>query len=49
MIAIAMIAGLIIVPVVSLITPKMKKEKVDEIFSCLDETVVVHKRNSIEE
>ena len=47
--AIAMIAGLIIVPVVSLITPKMKKEKVDEIFSCLDETVVVHKRNSIEE
>ena len=47
--AIAMIAGLIIVPVVSLITPKMKKEKVDEIFTCLDEIVVVHKRNSMEE
>ena len=47
--AIAMIAGLIIVPVVSLITPKMKKEKVEEIFTCLEETVVVHKRNSIEE
>ncbi len=47
--AIAMIAGLIIVPVVSLITPKMKKEKVDEIFTCLDEKVLVSKRKSIEE
>lgn len=47
--AVAMVAGLIIVPVVSLITPKMKKEKVDEIFSCLEETVVVHKKSSIEE
>lgn len=47
--AIAMIAGMIIVPVVSLITPKMKNEKVDEIFSCLDETVTVHRRRSIEE
>lgn len=47
--AIAMVAGLIIVPVVSLITPKMKKEKVDEIFACYDETVTVHKRRSIEE
>ncbi|MGN0506952.1 MAG: sodium:solute symporter [Lachnospiraceae bacterium] len=47
--AIAMIAGLIIVPVVSLITPKMKREKVDEVFACLDETVVVHRRSSIEE
>lgn len=47
--ALAMVAGLIIVPIVSLITPKMKKEKVDEIFSCLEETVVVHKSSSIEE
>ena len=47
--AIAMIAGLIVVPIVSLITPKMKKEKVDEIFTCYDETVTVHKRRSIEE
>ena len=46
---IAMIAGLILVPVVSMITPKMKKEKVDTIFECLDETVVVHRRQSIEE
>ncbi len=47
--AIAMIAGLIIVPVVSVITPKMKKEKVDSIFTCLDEKVLVSKRKSIEE
>ena len=47
--AVAMVAGLIVVPVVSWITPKMKKDKVDEIFVCLDETVVVHRRRSIEE
>ena len=47
--AIAMVAGMVVVPVVSLITPKMKKEKVDEIFTCYDETVTVHKRRSIEE
>lgn len=47
--AVAMIAGMIIVPVVSLITPKMKKEKVEEVFTCLDETVTVHRRRSIEE
>lgn len=47
--AMAMVAGLVVVPVVSLITPKMKKEKVEEIFACYDETVTVHKRRSIEE
>lgn len=47
--ALAMIAGLVIVPVVSLITPKMKRETTDEIFSCYEETVVVHKRKSIQE
>ena len=47
--AIAMVAGLIVVPVVSLLTPKMKKEKVDEIFECLEEKVWVSKRQSIEE
>lgn len=35
--AFAMLAGLIIVPVVSLITPKLKKEKVEEIFECYSE------------
>ena len=47
--AIAMIAGLIVVPIVSLITPKMDKKKVEEIFECLDEKVLVSKRKSIEE
>ncbi|MGN0495768.1 MAG: sodium/solute symporter [Lachnospiraceae bacterium] len=47
--AIAMVAGLIVVPIVSLITPKMKKEYVDEIFTCYDETVTVHKTKSLEE
>ena len=47
--AVAMIVGLIVVPLVSLVTPKLKKEKVDEIFTCLDEKVLVSKRKSIEE
>ena len=47
--AIAMIAGLIIVPVVSVLTPKMDKKKVEDVFACLEETVVVSKRKSIEE
>jgi len=34
--AFAMMAGLVIVPVVSLITPKLKKEKVDEVFKCYE-------------
>ena len=47
--ALAMIGGLILVPIVSLITPKMKKEELESIFHCYDETVVVHKKRSIEE
>ena len=47
--AVAMVAWLIVVPVVSLITPKMKKEEVEEVFECLEETVVVRKKRSIEE
>lgn len=43
--AIAMLAGLVVVPIVSLITPKMKKETVDQIFECYEEKVLVeHKR-----
>ena len=47
--AMAMAAGLIVVPVVSLLTPKMEKEKIDHIFGCLDEKVTVSRRKSIEE
>lgn len=38
--AIAMVAGLVVVPIVSLVTPKMKKEMTDEIFTCLKEKAV---------
>lgn len=34
--AVAMVAGLVVVPVVSLITPKMNKDKVEAIFKCYD-------------
>ncbi len=47
--AVTMVAGLIIVPLVSLITPKLAKEKVDGIFSCYDEKVTVEKRYSLPE
>ncbi len=47
--AIAMIAGLIVVPLVSLVTPKMKEDEVEKIFTCLEEKVLVSKRKSIEE
>ena len=42
--AIAMVAGLIVVPVVSLVTPKMKKETVEECFSCYNKKVVVENK-----
>jgi len=47
--AIAMVAGMVVVPVVSLLTPKMDEKKVNECFTCLEETVVVHRKTSIEE
>ncbi len=47
--AIAMVAGLIVVPVVSLITPKLKKEYVDGIFECYEEKVTVKKTRSLED
>lgn len=46
--AIAMIAGLIVVPAVSLITPKMSESKTKEIFSCYDEKVLISKKRSLE-
>ena len=46
--AAAMIAGLIIVPIVSLVTPKMDEKKVDDIFACYDETVTIPKKKSLE-
>ncbi|MBE6643711.1 MAG: sodium/solute symporter [Ruminococcaceae bacterium] len=39
--AFCMIAGLIIVPIVSMFTKKMDKEKVDDVFSCYSKSVTV--------
>ena len=47
--AFAMVTGLILVPLVSLITPKMKKEAVDEIFTCYDKTVTTDIKKSLGE
>ena len=47
--AFCMLAGLIIVPVVSLLTKKPDTEKVDEVFSCYDKQVTVSAKNSIGE
>ena len=45
----AMVGGLIIVPVVSLITPKMKKETVDSMFDCYEKKVLVSVKENLEE
>ena len=47
--AVTMLAGLVIVPLVSLITPKLSKAKVDDIFKCYDEKVTIEKRYSLPE
>ena len=46
--AIAMLAGLVVVPVVSLLSPKMDKGTVEKIFECYDEKVVRTKKQSLE-
>lgn len=45
--AAAMVASLIVVPVVSLITPKMDEERLDRIFHCYDAYVMIPKKNSL--
>lgn len=47
--AFAMVASLVIVPLVSLITPKMPKAEVDSIFDCFLEPVTVSKKQALEE
>lgn len=46
--AIAMVAGLIIVPAVSLVSPKIERQKVDKIFECYEEKVTISKKRSLE-
>ena len=45
--AFAMLAGLVIVPVVSLLTPKPSAEQVDSCFSCYEETVTVKRKEDL--
>ncbi len=44
---IAMLSGLVIVPIVSLFTKKPDSKFVDEAFSCYDQEVKVHKKESL--
>ncbi len=43
----AMVGGLIIVPIVSLLTQKTKPENVDEKFSCYEVQVITNKKDSL--
>lgn len=45
--AFAMAAGLVVVPVVSLLTPKPEREQVDQIFECYEEKVVISRKSSL--
>ena len=47
--AFCMIAGLILVPVVSLVTPKPDKAIVEDAFACYNEKVVVSRRTALED
>lgn len=44
---IAMLGGLVIVPVISWITPKLSKDTVEEMFSCYDTEVTVSAKESL--
>ena len=45
--AFCMIAGLVIVPVVSFVTKKPDKALVDSAFACYDKEVLVHQSTSL--
>ena len=47
--AFAMLGGLILVPVVSLLTKKPSEEKLAQVFSCYESTVTVHVTQALEE
>ena len=46
--AFTMLVSLIIVPVISLITPKMKKEETDKLFECFEEKVEVPVKDALD-
>jgi SSS family solute:Na+ symporter len=43
-----MIGGLILVPIVSLITKKPDQERVEEVFSCYEATVTVPQKEALD-
>ncbi len=45
----AMVGGLIIVPIVTLFTPKQKPENTDAMFSCYDKEITVSVKSSLDE
>ena len=47
--AFTMAIGLVIVPVVSLLSPKMNEDHIDKVFDCYNQKVTVEKRYSLEE
>ncbi len=44
---VAMVGGLILVPIISLLTPNMKKDHVDAMFTCYNENVTVQATKSL--
>ncbi len=46
--AFTMLVSLVLVPLVSLVTPKMKKEDTEELFKCFDEKVEVPVREALD-
>lgn len=47
--AFTMLLSLVIVPIVSLLTPKLSKTSLLDMFSCYQETLIVSKKDSLEE
>ena len=45
---IAMVGGLVIVPVVSLFTGKQERGELDQLFSCYDEKVMASHKNALD-
>ena len=45
--SIAMLGGLVLVPIISLLTPKMKKDEVDKMFACYEDDVSVNVKQSL--
>ena len=44
-----MVGGLVLVPVISLVTPKMDKDVINKMFDCYDKKVLVSVKETLEE